>query len=173
MRTVISGPFKMERERLTKINSKYDGDSGSYFEVTTSGGAVLDRFAFGKCFITPDSLQSNCTETNSWLQTRGKKASLLADRGAQNIVYTVDCLAWPFNQYYEYIQTKFHAGLDSYKFQCCCADMKTGLPVDEENKCTVLMNTCEIDCNDEYDGSIYQQLYDYQNSLEAEAEEEV
>eukprot|EP00116_Pleurobrachia_bachei_P006002 sb/3466264/ len=42
----------------SKINSLYDGDEASYFTITTTGSAVVTRFAFGKCFIWPESSSS-------------------------------------------------------------------------------------------------------------------
>merc|ERR1712187_271802 len=40
-----------ERERALAVPTKYGADFGSQFRVSTTGSAVLTRFAFGKCVI--------------------------------------------------------------------------------------------------------------------------
>jgi len=167
------GQFKWEKEVLSRINTKYDSDTASYFKISTTGSAVITRFAFGKCFIWPDSVGTNCTDTIDWLMERGKLAGRM--RGVQEVHFTMSCLDSPFQHYYAYRQEAVHPDRLAKYFTCCCVDMRTGHVWDDDSDtyCAAMNPTCPLGCSESYDNEIYQAVVDYHTASEVAAEQEV
>jgi len=120
-------------------------------QLTTTGSAVMDRFAFGRRLAWPEQITGNCSAVNEWLYARSKAPESVGASGVFGIAdfkYRMECYGEE-GVFYSALQSKIHpdqysADKDAY---CCCVNMKTGqLFTGDRNRDCQSLRDCRLQC---------------------------
>merc|ERR1712176_10131 len=102
------------------------------FSFETTGAAVVNRFAFGRCMAWPANMP--CNETKAWLAERSKGPNFLSTQGAHRLSFTVFCMPEAPTLYRP--TQLLHP--DEFSIPksgwVCCVNMKTGAIWENDKK---------------------------------------
>ena len=166
------GKTKIERTRPLKIWTKYGSDKGDHFTVKASGAAKFTRLSWGQCITWPRSLQQNCQQARTWVESRSKMAvpeGGLGHFGSDWNTFAPQCFLG--SRYYLWLQNFLHPDRNSKGFPwCCCVDMTTGEVAngDVENLCSLgsINGACSRSCMEYADKDVIEKVMKENDEME-------